>query len=418
VHLPSGLVVRLSDDAARRAREATREGKTRPGGCMKALAILEADGVLTSDDGAHLDVHGMSLRDAHVLRALFAHAGVVDEEPAELPCENCGEVFRIAPSTLLEIAPFVDGELDDPELDAPFQYDKPHLIPPIRVGAEVARSIRIAPRSVEEALPLWRTEDARSFRITPALVIAMGITALGRERRASAIADALMKASAAAYQRVADWLYDAHYSARLVAVHRCASCGARNDLDVPWVREFPYEVGEARRSRRPFPDLDTFEAMVRAAADRIFVARGVRNIDLVVHDDVPYCDDGGEPLLGCYTPGGTDADLGVPRAPEIRIFYKTFEAEWRRDRAFDVAAEIDETIDHEITHHLHHLAGDDPLDDEEREAIAKDEIRRVGKREAARRAKKSLAADLGGFLRVSWPLFVIALVSTYMTFCR
>ncbi len=417
VHLPSGRVARLSSEAARRAAPEARTPDTRPGGCMEALVILEAEGVVTTDEGARMDVRGLSLRDVHVLRALLTHAGVQTEEAAELPCENCGAPFRVVPSSLLEIAPFVDGELDDPELDAPFDHDAAHTIPALRVGTELSRSIRIAERTVEEALPLFRAESSPA-RITPAIVVAMGITALGRERRASAIAKALTEAPDEAYQAVADRLYEAHYSARLVAVHRCAGCGARNDLDVPWVREIPYEIGKPRASRRAFPDLDAFEALVASAADRIYRARGVRNIDLLVDDGVPYCDDGGEPLLGCYTPGGTDPTLGMPQAPEIRVFYRTFQSEHRRDRSFDVAAEINETIDHEITHHLHHLAGDDPLDEEEHAAITKEAVRRVGKREAARRAGKGLAEELSGFVRTTWPLFVIAFVATYFTFCR
>ncbi|WP_338046369.1 hypothetical protein [Polyangium spumosum] len=417
VFLPSGRVARLSDEAARRAAAQARAPDIQPGGCMEALTLLEAEDVTRDGDGAPLDVRGLSLRDFHVLRALLLRAGVQKEETAELPCENCGEAFRVAPSSLLEIAPFVDGELDDPELDAPFDHDAAHVIPAIRVGAELARSVRVAARTVEEALPLFRAESAPA-RITPAIVIAMGITTLGRERRASAIAKALGEAPPEAYQSVADLLYEAHYPARLGAVHRCATCGARSDLDVPWRREIPYEIGEPRKARRDFPDLDAFEAMVASAADRIYRARGVRNIDLFVDDDVPACDDGGEPLLGCYTPGGTDPTLGMPRPPEIRLFYRTFQAEHRRDRSFDVAAEIDETIDHEITHHLHHLAGDDPLDDEEHAQIEEEALRRIGKREATRRAGKGVASELAGFVRTTWPLFVIAFVATYFTFCR
>lgn len=417
MHLPSGLVLRLSDAAARRARVATRSSETLVGGTMEALAILEAKGVASAEDGSPIDVSGLSLRDLHVLRALLLHAGVTSEPDAELPCDNCGEPFRVAPSSLLEIGPYVDGELDDPELDKPFDHQRNHPIPPIRVGGGVARTIRIAARTAREATPLFRAEGARSFRITPAIVVAMGIVALGKERRASVIADALMEASPAAYQKVADLLYDAHYGARLVAVFRCPSCGARNDLDVPWIREIPYEVGEGRGARRPFPDLDTFEAMVAEAAGRVFAERGVRNIDLVVHDGVPFCDDGGEPLLGCYTPGGVDEELGIPRAPEIRVFYETFAKEHRDDPSFDVAKEIDETIDHEVTHHLHHLAGDDPLDDEERLAIASDAEKRIGKREIARRMQKGLVADLAGFFRTMWPLVAVALVATILSFC-
>ena len=417
VHLPSGRIVRLSEPAARKAK-ASAPPSAVPGGAMAALAILEAPGVVSTDEGTPLDIRALPVRDAHTLRALLTHAGILDEEPDSFTCQNCGAPFEIAPSRLFEIAPFVDGELDDPELDAPFEHQKSHPIPPIRAGASLARTVRIAPRTVEEALPLWRAEADPHLRITPAIAAAMGVTALGSERRARVLADALMSASPEAFRARADLLHEAHYPARLVGVHRCAACGARNDLDVPLARDIPREPMDDRAPRRPFPDLDAFEVMVKAAADDVFRVRRVRNIHLFIDADVPFVDDGGEPLLGCYTPGGTDAELAIPRPPEIRIFYRTFEAEYRADDQFDVEAEIRETIDHEVTHHLHQLAGVDPLDDEERAAIALDEARRVGKREIARRARKSLAQDLVGFFRVAWPLLFIAAAATYLAFCR
>lgn len=416
VHLPSGQIVRLSDPAARKAAAALPPSPV-PGGVMAALAVLEAPGVASTDEGAPLDIRALPVRDAHTLRALLTHAGVLAEEPDTFTCQNCAAPFAIAPSSLLEIAPFVDGELDDPELDAPFEHQKSHPIPPLRAGASLARTVRIAPRTVEEALPLWRAEADPHLRITPAIATAMGITALGAERHARVLAEALMAASPEAFRAVADLLHEAHYPARLVGVHRCAACGARNDLDVPLARDIPREPVNERGPRRPFPDLDAFESMVRAAARDVFRARRVRNIHLFIDADVPFVDDGGEPLLGCYTPGGTDADLPIPRPPEIRIFYRTFEAEYRADERFDVEAEIRETIDHEVTHHLHHLAGHDPLDDEERAAIVEDEARRVGKREIVRRARHSLAQDLRGFFRVAWPLLVVAFAATYLAFC-
>jgi len=406
-------VARLSTDSNTKKRL--------PGGVLEALDVLSAEGVVQQDNGEPLDVQTLALRDLHTLRALLLHAGVLEEPIAELPCENCGETFRIAPSSALETNPFVDGELDDPELDKRFAYQRHHAIPAIRVqtkrGARIARTVRIAHRTVKQAMALFEAEDAASFRITPAITSAMGIVALGNERRASVIADALSRAKPTAYQRIVDLLYEAHYGSRLVAIVRCKACGGRNDLDVPWVREIPYEMVGAPSRKEPFPDLDTFEQWVKEAAEQIFVSRGVRNIDLVVHDDVPYCDDGGEPLLGCYTPQGTDETLGIEQRPEIRVFYRTFRREHEEDPAFDVRSEIEETIDHEITHHLHQLAGDDPLDDEERDAITKETQKRVGKRELRRRAQKSLAEDVTGFVRTMWPLIALGLAATILSFC-
>ncbi len=413
VLLPSGLSVRLSHEAATRALHVHE----RSGTCLHALEILEADGVVTTDDGERLDIRGLSLRDIHVLRAFLAHAGVVSDESIELPCENCDKHFQVKPSSLFEPSPFVDRDLDDPDLDAPFRYDEVHSIPRVLVGRERARTIRLAERTVRDVLPLWQAENAETVRMTPAIVIAMGITALGRERRAGVIADALMRASPDAFRAIADLVYQAHYSPRLVGAIRCVSCGARNDVDVLPVREIPYDMTEGHRDkRRVFPDVDTFETMVREAGKRIYRARGVRNIDLVVDDGVPACDDGGEPLLGCYTPGHPDELDGSLRSPEIRVFYRTFSAVHRDEPSFDVRAEIDETIDHEVTHHLHYLAGDDPLDEEEREAIVEENVRRIGKREAARRVSKQFRDDVGGFFRTAWPLLVVAFLATWLGF--
>ncbi|WP_437939952.1 metallopeptidase family protein [Sorangium sp. So ce341] len=440
VHLPSGTVVRLSDAAAR-AEAATLFGA--PGGrggderasvgrCARDVQVLAGPSVLTDARGAPLDPLGLPLADAHVLRALLASAGVVPEEPGAYTCENCGAPFEVAPSQLLEIGPFTDGELDDPELDRPFDFGALHPIPALRVGRAVCRGVRFAERTVEEAMPLLRLPGEGALRITPSLVVAMGIAALGRERRAKVIADALAAAPDEAWAAIVDLYHEARYPARLVAVHRCQGCGARNDLDVPLERELaraplrapeagaddPEEPGAPAGRAGAFPDLDAFEARVRAAAERIYAARGVRNIDLFIDAGVPACDDGGEPLLGCYTPGTPADELGIARPPEIRIFYRTFRSEARADPGFDVDAEIAETIDHEVTHHLHHLAGSDPLDDEEHAQIEREELRRIGHAEAARRARRGALSDLAGFARATWPAWVIAAVGTALAWCE
>jgi hypothetical protein len=246
----------------------------------------------------------------------------------------------------------------------------------------------------------------------------MGVVAVGRERRASAIADALARAPDDTWSELVDLWNEAHYPARLVAVHLCAACGARNDLDVPQERELR-RGAPPRPDERPgtFPDLDAFEARVRRIADRVYEARGVRNIGLFIDAGVPACDDGGEPLLGCYTPGSSGADSGIAEPPEIRLFYRTFSAEHAQDPAFDVDEEIRETIDHEIEHHLNDMGGTDPLDDEEREEIHREKERIVGKAEVVRRARRGLAADLAGAWRATWPVWLVALVGTALAFC-
>lgn len=437
--------MRLSDAAARaRAPDVFGAPAGRGGGkrastgrCALDVQVLAGPSVVADARGAPLDPLGLPLADVHVLRALLASAGVVPEEPGSYTCENCGAPFEVAPSSLLEIGPFTDGELDDPELDRPFDFDASHPIPALRVGRAVCRGVRLVERTVEEAMPLLRLPGDGVLRVTPSLVVAMGIAALGRERRAPVIADALASAPDEAWAAVVDLYHEARYPARLVAVHRCQGCGARNDLDVPLEREIARaplraagvdgtdadELGEPRAPRArastssAFPDLDGFEARVRAAAERIYEARGVRNIDLFIDAGVPACDDGGEPLLGCYTPGTPADALGIARPPEIRIFYRTFRAEAREDPGFDVDAEIEETIDHEVIHHLHHLAGSDPLDDEEQEQIEREQMRRVGHAEAARRARRGALSDVAGFVRATWPAWLIAAVGTALAWC-
>lgn len=445
VHLPSGLAVRLDGAAAARAASLAPPAE-REGPFAAALAILSSEGVVAGGGGEPLDVYTLSLRDVHTLRALLARAGHVREDEEPFTCENCGAPFQAAPSSLLEVGPFVDGELSDPDLDAPFPFGEPLPIPrislpaarpPPRRIAKAARAgaargpkerwadtVTFAERTAGDARALFRVADAsftgraRSLRITPAIVMGMGVVALGAERRTGVIAEALGAASGAAWAKVVDYFQDAAYPRRLFAIHRCAECGARNDLDVPLARELergpPLREGAlaaARGARPPFPDLDTFEQLVREHADRIYAARGVRNVDLFVDAGVPHCDAGGEPLLGSYLPGGADEVTGVPRPPEVRIYYRTFESEYGLDPSFDVEGEIRETIDHELSHHLHHLAGFDPLDEEEHAAIDTEEVRRVGRREAARRGRLALWSDAAGFFRATWPLWAALLLA-------
>lgn len=443
VHLPSGRVVAVSWDAA---RAATVDAASTPTTIRAALALLRVPGVVTFcepgstsaaevepgsasrpvNDGTPLALDDLPLGDGHVLVALLLHEGIGREEEAEFSCDNCEAPFRAAPSRLFEPAPFYDGELADPEIDAPFDFTRDHSVPAIPLPATTrrARTVRFAPRTIGEAAGLLRATERRRLDLTPAVVTAMGVVALGDQRRASTLAAALTEASEASWDAVVSLWLDAHYPQRLMAVHRCASCGARNDLDVPLLRELDRGAGaeggavRRRAGAGAFPDLDEFERRVREAAERVYASRRVRNVDLFVDAGVPLCDEGGEPLLGCYTPPGTDGDLGVPQAPEVRIFYRSFAAEHERDPEFDVDAEIEETLDHEITHHLHHLAGDDPLDDEERAEIDRERARIVGHREAQRRALRSTLADLRGFVRTTWPIWVLALVASALAWCR
>lgn len=415
--LPSGATAAL--DVAR-ARAAAGEGAA---GIAGALRILGAEGVLRATSAsAPTTLDDLPLADLHVLRVALVQEGILDEPSIDIACDNCGGPIAVAPAREVELAPFRDGELDDPSLDAPFAFDVDHAIPAVRLARGVARTVRLAPRTVSEARALHRRDPATPLALTPALVAALGIVSLGRERRASAIAAALAAAPDAAWDAVCDRWDEAHGHPRLVASVRCPGCGARNDVPAPAERELGVPTGAAEPPRRrggpvAFPDVDTFTARVREHADVVFARKRMRGVDLVVDDDVPAVDDGGEPLLGCYTPPHTD-DLHIERPPEIRLFYRTFRAEMEADPAFPLDAEIRETIEHELEHHENFLRGEDPLDDEERDAIADERRRVVGRRESARRGVRAMVADLRGFLRVAWPLLAVGAVATWLDQCR
>ena len=60
--------------------------------------------------------------------------------------------------------------------------------------------------------------------------------------------------------------------------------------------------------------------------------------------------------------------MAVPERPaEVTIFYRTFRAMWNEEGGYDWEAEIRETIEHELEHHVAFLTGDDPMDEAERD---------------------------------------------------
>ncbi len=417
--LPSGATAELDLASASDASQAIPAAAS---SLERSARVLATDGVVVlRRDGAAVTLDDLPLADLHVLRVALAQGGAVPEPEITLDCENCDQPLRVVPAMRVELGPFRDDELDDPELDAPFPWGEEHPIPPVRVGRALARTIRLAPRTVGDARMLLRRDPSTPFDVTPALVTALGVVAIGHERRASAIARTLAAAPAATWDAVCDLWDEAHGHPRLIASARCEGCGARNDVPAPAERELSVPGGPSASRRRgaapAFPDADAFARLVRTHADAVFERRRVRGVDLIVDEGVPAVDDGGEPLLGCYTPPHTD-DLLIERPPEIRLFMRTFRAEVGTDPAFDLAAEVRETIDHELEHHLNFLIGDDPLDDEERDAIADERRRLVGRRESTRRGFRALGADLQGFLRVGWPLLALGAFATWVATCR
>jgi hypothetical protein len=416
LHLPSGATCELDPDRARAARLDTAAPPI-----ARDVAILSTPGVVRARrDGQPIEVADLALADLHLLRIVLVQREVVEEAAIEVACENCDAAVSVSPSRGVELGPFRDDELDDPELDAPFDFDADHAIPPVRVGRARARTMRLVPRTVGEARALWSRDTDQPLHLSPAIVAAMGVHALGEERRASVLSRALARATDDAWDAVCAIWEDANGHPRLVSTVRCEACGANVVVDAPAVRELGPTGGSstfARSSRGASWDADAFEQMVRRHADVAYRKLRVRNIDLVVDEGVPAVDDGGEPLLGCYTPPQVDPDLAIERPPEVRLFARSFRAEVDADPTFDLEGEVRETIEHELEHHLHFLSGHDPMDEEERDAIVVERRRQVGRRESTRRGVRALGADLVGFLRVGWPLLVIGAVAAWLGRC-
>jgi Zincin-like metallopeptidase len=357
----------------------------------------------------------LPLCDFHTLRAILRKLGEVRERKLAIECTNCGHTFQVLPCSTLELGPFRHGELGDPELDAPFDFSANHELPPPRDGA-AASQVRLEPRNVGDAAPLHRAIRAdRPLRITSDVVRGMGIAAIGDETHTPKIARLLAKAPDAFFDAVASLFESAHYPPRLDVPHRCPECGVVEWVPVPVSRELALEPPEgkplsARESETAFMDVDAFTVLVREEADAAWRELQIGAIDLTVIEGAAEADDAGEPLLGCYRPPAPEAL--VPEPAEIRLFYRTFANMWRDEGEYDVRAEVSETIRHELEHHGGHLAGDDPLDDEEQAQIRREELRRVGKRESEARAVRAAFGELSEFARRTWLVWLIALVAT------
>lgn len=112
-------------------------------------------------------------------------------------------------------------------------------------------------------------------------------------------------------------------------------------------------------SRPPVPPYEVFAARARAMTREIPAEflEGVE--DVVVHREVkrhPLLDD--VLTLGEQEPSALVAMTGSELVRSIvHLYYGSFVELARRDRAFDVDAELRETIEHELQHHLEDRAG-------------------------------------------------------------
>lgn len=384
--LPSGTKIRLraaSTPKTPRARE--------PGAPLfsEVLALFD-DGVVTLDGK---DVRDLELSDFHVLRAVLTKAGFVEEEEIAIDCANCGEKIALRPCARLEIGPYVDGEIDDPELDAREETGVPHHV-------EGLGDVTLRPRTVRQAEPLLRALAAAPFEITPEVADAMGIEGPSAEDLADCDDEA--------FDEVAELFLRATYPLRLGAIVFCPACKARNDVDAPYERELAPSM-HVDRGETALPSFEAFADRAHAIAAPMLAEIPGEKVELVIDGGTPAVDDGGEPLLGSYVPP-YPGDLGTPsRPPTVTVYYRTFAAIDAEEGPFDWEAELEETIEHELEHHVYWLKGDDPMDAAERAEIDREAMRVVGRREAARRTMSSFGESLTDFVRRTWPLWLIAL---------
>ena len=237
----------------------------------------------------------------------------------------------------------------------------------------------------------------------------MGIASLGEIKDATAIAQLLMECDDAVFASVTNAWLDAHYVPRLASDTTCPKCQAKNTIDAPYVREFDRGLvrGDSHAPVMPLPPLEEFVEIAHAMAEPLLQATP-EPPELLVEDGTPAVDDGGVPLLGSYVPP-PPKDAPVPTSSgTVTIYYRTFEACVAEEPGFDWEAELRETVEHELEHHVYFLRGDDPMDDAERAEIAAEAVRVVGKSEAQRRELKGFAGTFPDFLRRAWPLIVLA----------
>ncbi len=429
VQLPSGRVYSLTgiDEVA------ATEPKTGVPSFSACITLVDSGAVVLRSEARPVDVRSLPLSDFHALRAILTRLGWLEEASVEVPCRNCGRSLVHAPCAALELGPFVHRELTHPELDALLDLTARHPVPEIRMGKRTAKDVLLGPLRLVDAAPLHAALSQGPLRMVPGLVRAMGILELGGESSAQKIARALARCSDASWDAITNLFLEAHYPPRLFSIARCPRCGARNDVDAPYDREFSYveepRVGSGQDAHpyrpRPgfsantngdlFPPFEGFAERARALAARHL--EGVRDVSFVVEGGVPSCDDGGEPLLGAYAPPYEGDPTSPSRWPEIVVYYRTFRAIWEEDGPYDWEAELETTIEHELDHHRAFLVGSDPVDEEERHEIANEEQAIVGKRALAERTIAAFFGDVREFLRRTWPVWLlIFVVSLIMVF--
>lgn len=398
----------------------------------RVLVALERGRLrVEDDDGSALgraELEGMPLPDFHALRDAAWRVGAVARPRDDLRCRNCDAPLDPAPDDLPA------SELDRWYVEAEREAEPLGPLFPLLDEVEVpgrrpATSFEMAPVTVGQVLPLWRALEREEVTITPRLVRALGIEGLGDTADPKLVARALDVASDEAWASIETAFVMLGYAVRSHFPHRCSECGTLHDVLAPPDREFlldpdleeamllgerPPDDGDGEQA--PFPDLDSFAEITLRIGREVYRERGVKNVELVVNDEVPPVDASGEPLMGSYQPIAQGDAAGYTDIRfQIDVYYRTFESMYR-ERPFDVEAEIRETIDHEVEHHLHHLAGHDPVDDEEREQALAELERTYGKRAVRSARVRGTLAELKVFgWFVLGALVVIGMIVVFLS---
>ncbi len=408
VHLPSGLRVRVravgkaSTPHAERGRQRALWDDTR--------ALLQSGGLSVEDAAtrARLDdaaIDGLSLSDFHVLRDFAIRSGLVESEPEDFPCDNCDAplTFDGASLSVDDLDDRYRGETESQELSV-------GLPQPIETSRGVISRVQMKAVTLREAMPLLRElARDRPFRITPALVRAMGIVRLEGKAKLDeprAVARALDDASDESWSAVEAGFLTLAYPARAVSTLHCPSCDTVHELEVPWPRELePSQYQPRREASAAFPTAEAFEDHVERVAGPVFERMGVTNMTLRVEPGVPDVDGGGVPMLGSYGP--ETADDGRTEFV-VTLYFRTFERSFREDPRFDWQHEVEETLEHEVQHHLYYLDGHDPMDEAERKETEGDAIRRAGGRDRLEKLERAaLARDAWAIVRTLGPLLLV-----------
>ncbi len=405
LELPSHRLVTLRAKDALVSRSAGRPFN----GARKLFT--SGDVVIQDEKGNAVDVDTLALGDFHALRAIAVRLGWLHEKPIEIACINCEQPFEVSAGAGFAMGPFEERALRDAELDATLPFGAPH--PVGSMGDAV-----FAPVTLGQARVLHAALARSSLHINGAFVSAMGLVELSGERAPERIAAKLRACSDRDFHAITRLFLMSHYPPRLFAMVRCPECGARNDVDVPYEREFDAgdespDSGSARGSnaKEKFVSFDDFAARAEKLYAALVPEEARRELTFLVEGGVPDCDEGGDPLLGSYLPPHPGDDTNPTRQGEITVFYRSFRAMWEAEEDADWEEELAETIEHELEHHLGFLRGHDPKDEEERGEIDAEAMRIHGKRALARGDLARFGGDVLDFWRRTWLFWILALIA-------